>query len=240
MRYKNKIQKNRMIIKVCGMREPDNIRALQQLDIDWVGFIFWPDSPRFVKMISSRAGIIPDYSSFKDDLKADKKQRGNEVKRVGVFVDDMPQSIVARVYNYHLDIVQLHGDESVAMIENLRRTLVPDIQPNIKIMKTIAIASDDDFKKTAEYEGVVDYFLFDTKCKERGGSGKMFDWKLIDNYNGKTPFLLSGGIDSDMVEQIKQIRHPMLYGVDINSRFEIEPGVKDIDKVRQFVLAMKA
>lgn len=230
-----------MIIKVCGMREPENIRALQQLDIDWMGFIFWPESPRFVRMISSRAGIIPDYSSLKED-RANKGQESpqNRVKRVGVFVDDMPQSIVARVYNYHLDIVQLHGAESKAMIENLRSTLVPDIQPDIKIMKTIAIASADDFKKTEEYEGTVDIFLFDTKCAEMGGSGRKFDWDLIQSYKGTTPFLIGGGIAPEVVNDIKRINHPLFYGIDINSKFEIEPAVKDIDKIKQFLQALKA
>ena len=230
-----------MIIKVCGMREPENIRALQQLDIDWMGFIFWPESPRFVRMISSRAGIIPDYSSLKED-RANKGQESpqNRVKRVGVFVDDMPQSIVARVYNYHLDIVQLHGAESKAMIENLRSTLVPDIQPDIKIMKTIAIASADDFKKTEEYEGTVDFFLFDTKCAEMGGSGRKFDWDLIQSYKGTTAFVIVGGIAPEMVNDIKRINHPLFYGIDINSKFEIEPAVKDIDIIKQFLQALKA
>ena len=230
-----------MIIKVCGMREPDNIRALQQINIDWIGFIFYPESPRYVQMISSRAGIIPDYSSFKEDRPvADKQEKRNEIKRVGVFVDDMPQSIVARVYNYHLDIVQLHGSESRAMIENLSRTLVPDIQPNIKIMKTISVESEDDFKKTEDYEGAVDFFLFDTKCAEKGGSGKRFDWKLLNNYKGKTPFLLSGGISPDMTEEIKSIKHPLFLGIDINSRFETEPGIKDIEKIADFVKELRS
>ena len=225
-----------MIIKVCGMRDPENIRALQQLDIDWMGFIFWPQSPRFVQMVSSRAGIIPDYSSLKEDRPTAKGQTTTtNIKRVGVFVDEMPQSIVTRVYNYHLDIVQLHGSESRAMIENLRRTLVPDIQPNIKIMKAISIGNADDFKKTADYEEVVDFFLFDTKCQEVGGSGRRFDWALLDAYQGGTPFILSGGIAPDMAPDILKIKHPQFLGIDLNSQFETEPGFKDIDKVKAFV-----
>ena len=218
------------------MREPENIRALQQLDIDWMGFIFWPESPRFVQMVSSHAGIIPDYSSLKEDRPSVKEREETITKkRVGVFVDEMPQSIVTRVYNYHLDIVQLHGAESRAMVENLRRTLVPDIQPDVKIMKAVSIASAADFDKTAEYEGAVDYFLFDTKCQEMGGSGRRFDWSLLDSYRGKTPFLLSGGIAPDMAEEILSIRHPQFFGIDLNSKFETEPGVKDIDGLRSFV-----
>lgn len=229
-----------MIVKVCGMRDPENIRALQQLDVDWMGFIFWPQSPRFVQMVSSRAGIIPDYSSLKEDRPTAKEQTiTSNIKRVGVFVDEMPQSIVTRVYNYHLDIVQLHGSESRAMIENLRRTLVPDIQPDIKIMKAISIETADDFKKTADYEGTVDYFLFDTKCQEVGGSGQRFNWALLDEYKGDTPFILSGGIAPDMAEEIMQIKHPQFLGIDLNSRFETEPGVKDIEKIKSFVSLLR-
>ena len=113
-----------MLIKVCGMRDADNIKAVAALDIDLMGFIFYPQSPRYVKMISSRAGIIPDYSE--ERLKAGgmpqtRPEGTPRVRKVGVFVDDMPQNIITRVYNYGLDYIQLHGDESPVMIDNLRR-----------------------------------------------------------------------------------------------------------------------
>ena len=183
-----------LIIKVCGMRDADNINDVSALDINWMGFIFYPKSPRYVRQISSNAGIIPDYSSLKEKATADDAGR---IRRVGVFVDDMPQNIVTRVFNYHLDIVQLHGSESPVMIDNLRRTLDPDIRKGIKIMKAISVKSDDDILKCKDYEGHVDYFLFDTKTPLKGGSGEQFDWSVLQSYDGATPFLLSGGIGPD-------------------------------------------
>lgn len=226
-----------MVIKVCGMRDAENIRAVSELDINMMGFIFWQKSPRFVKMISSQAGIMPDHSHLE---KLGKKDTGNlKVKRVGVFVDDMPQNIVTRVYNYQLDFVQLHGSESRVMIENLRRTLDPDIHKGIQIIKVISIESDVDIAKCEEYEGVVDLFLFDTKTPLVGGSGNQFDWSMLEGYKGYTPFLLSGGIGPDDVERVRSFRHSMFAGIDLNSRFEIEPAVKDVEKLRTFIKAVR-
>lgn len=229
-----------MIIKVCGMRDTENIRAVSELDIDMMGFIFWQKSPRFVMMISSQAGIIPDYSE--EELKKRKGEQSpaaNRVKRVGVFVDDMPQSIVTRVYNYNLDYVQLHGEESREMIENFRRTVDPDIKPGIKIIKTISVGCKDDLQKCKDYVGVVDMFLFDTKCDNAGGSGEQFDWSILDEYDGDIPFLLSGGIGPDDAEKVKAFHHPQFAGIDLNSRFEIEPGVKDVEKLKKFISELK-
>jgi phosphoribosylanthranilate isomerase len=225
-------------IKVCGMRDLDNIKAVAQLDINMMGFIFYPKSPRFVRMISSLAGIMPDYSE--EQLK---RQTGKEtetpihrnIERVGVFADDMPQNIVTRVYNYRLDYVQLHGDENPIMIENLKRTLVPDIVPKIKIIKTLSISSPEDLEAYKSYEGHVDLFLFDTKCPSKGGSGHQFDWTILDGYHGQTPFLLSGGIGPDDVEAIKSFHHPQCIGIDVNSKFETEPGVKDVERLSKFI-----
>ena len=232
-----------MYIKVCGMREPENIRAVSALGIDMIGFVFWPDSPRFVRMISSQAGIIPDYSVERLNKGRGKVEAlADEVvlpKRVGVFVDDMPQSIVTRVFNYDLDYVQLHGEESRVMIENLRRTLEPDIKSGVKIIKALSIGSPEDVSRYKEYEGVVDLFIFDTKCKTLGGSGEQFDWDVLKLYDGQTPFLLSGGIGPDDVERVKSFSHPQFAGVDLNSRFEIEPGLKDVETLRQFIQAIR-
>lgn len=229
-----------MLIKVCGMRDTDNIRAVSELDIDLMGFIFWPQSPRFVRMISSQAGIIPDYSlerlkkgQGKDDSPA------NRIKRVGVFVDDMPQSIITRVYNYDLDYVQLHGEESRVMIENFRRSVDPDIKAGVKVIKTISVEKPEDVDKYKEYVGVVDLFLFDTKCDCAGGSGEQFDWSVLERYDGDVPFLLSGGIGPDDVEKIKAFNHPQFAGIDLNSHFETEPGVKDVDKLKAFISALR-
>ena len=200
-----------MIIKVCGMREPENIRAVASLGIDLMGFIFYPSSSRFVQMISSCAGIIPDYSEERltearrvgnKSEESSPVQDGNLPKRVGVFVDDMPQNIVTRVYNYALDYVQLHGNETVEMIDNLRRTIDPDIHSNIKIIKALSISSEESLQVCKHYEGHADMFLFDTRCDSYGGSGEQFDWKVLASYDGQTPFLLSGGIGPEDASRI--------------------------------------
>ena len=232
-----------MIIKVCGMRETENIREVAALGIDMMGFIFWSGSPRFVQMISARAGIIPDYS----EERLRKMRKGAEPsspevrrpKRVGVFVDEMPQSIVTRVYNYELDFVQLHGNESAVMIENLKRTLIPDIAPDIKVIKALTIREKDDVKRWREYEGVADMLLFDTRCETVGGSGHQFDWSFLDAYDGNIPFLLSGGIGPEDAEQVLSFRHPQFAGIDLNSRFEISPALKDVDKLKSFIQTIR-
>ncbi len=226
-----------LIIKVCGMRDADNINDVSALDINWMGFIFYPKSPRYVRQISSNAGIIPDYSSLKEKATADDAGR---IRRVGVFVDDMPQNIVTRVFNYHLDIVQLHGSESPVMIDNLRRTLDPDIRKGIKIMKAISVKSDDDILKCKDYEGHVDYFLFDTKTPLKGGSGEQFDWSVLQSYDGATPFLLSGGIGPDDARRVRAFSHPRCIGIDVNSKFEKEPAFKDVDMLRKFISEVRA
>ena len=237
-----------MIVKVCGMREAQNIRDVAELGVDMMGFIFWPESPRYVQMISSQAGIIPDYSlerlqrarrSVAVSSQTEEAEAAHP-QRVGVFVDDMPQSIVTRVYNYSLDYVQLHGQESRVMIENLRRTLDPDIRPGIKIIKTISVNTKEDLLKCQEYEGVVDLFLFDTKTPSMGGSGMQFNWQVLSAYDGTIPFLLSGGIGPDDVERVRAFRHPQFAGIDLNSRFETEPGVKDVEQLRSFLSALRS
>ncbi|MBR6978797.1 MAG: phosphoribosylanthranilate isomerase [Prevotella sp.] len=231
-----------MIVKVCGMREAENLRQVSELDVDWVGMVFWLDSPRFVKQRRARGGFYPDYSPLATKI----TELGglpalaaveNKPRRVGVFVDDMPQSIVTRVYNFYLDMVQLHGEESPVMIQNLQRTLA-DIRP-VKVIKTIKVEGPEDFAKCKQYEGVVDYFLFHNKCQQEGGSGEQFDWNVLDAYDGQVPFLISGGIGIDDVERIKAISHPKFLGVDINSKFEIEPGLKDVEAVKLFVEKLK-
>ena len=151
----------------------------------------------------------------------------------------MPQNIVTRVYNYNLDYIQLHGNETRETIENLRATLDPDIKPGIKIIKAISVSTAEDIQKYKEYVGAVDLFLFDTKCKTVGGSGEQFDWQVLQQYDGETPFLLSGGIGQEDVERLKAFQHPKCIGIDLNSKFEIEPALKDVEKLRKFLLKVK-
>ena len=216
------------------MRDAQNIREVSQLGVDMIGMVFYPKSPRYVEMQSSHAGIIPDYVKEDINIKSAKSPA-----RVGVFVDDMVQNIVTRVVNYHLDYVQLHGNEPREMCENLRLTLDPDIRPGIKIIKAISVSDASDIQKYKEYVGAVDYFLFDTKCKTVGGSGQQFDWLVLDEYDGDVPFLLSGGIGPEDVSRVRSFHHPKCVGIDLNSRFEIEPGVKDVEKLRKFLLKVK-
>ncbi len=211
------------------MRDADNIRDISALGVDMIGLIFYPPSPRYVQQFSSGAGIIPDYAP----------DMGKTPLRVGVFVDDMPQNIVTRVYNYKLDYIQLHGNEPRETLENLRATIDPDIKPKIKIIKAISVSSAEDIKKYKEYVGAADLFLFDTECKTVGGSGEQFDWQVLQAYDGDVPFLLSGGIGPDDVERIKNFHHPKCIGIDLNSKFEIEPALKDVEKLKQFLVKVK-
>ena len=211
------------------MRDADNIRDISALGVDMIGLIFYPPSPRYVQQFSSGAGIIPDYAP----------DMGKTPLRVGVFVDDMPQNIVTRVYNYKLDYIQLHGNEPRETLENLRATIDPDIKPKIKIIKAISVSSAEDIKKYKEYVGAADLFLFDTNCKTVGGSGEQFDWQVLQAYDGDVPFLLSGGIGPDDAERIQNFHHPKCIGIDLNSKFEIEPALKDVEKLKQFLVKVK-
>ena len=211
------------------MRDADNIRDISALGVDMIGLIFYPPSPRYVQQFSSGAGIIPDYAP----------DMGKTPLRVGVFVDDMPQNIVTRVYNYKLDYIQLHGNEPRETLENLRATIDPDIKPKVKIIKAISVSSAEDIKKYKEYVGAADLFLFDTKCKTVGGCGEQFDWQVLQVYDGDVPFLLSGGIGPDDAERIKNFHHPKCIGIDLNSKFEIEPALKDVEKLKQFLVKVK-
>jgi phosphoribosylanthranilate isomerase len=217
-----------MIVKVCGMRDGENIRQVEELGVDWIGLIFWPNSPRNVTMIPTHAGIIPDRAP--SNLPGLKR-----TARVGVFVDEMAQNIITRAVNFKLDLIQMHGHETPTLIRNLRATLDPDIRPGIQFIKAISVSSRDDIATYKDYEDCVDYFLFDTRCKTVGGSGEHFDWSILEAYDGEKPFLLSGGIGPDDAERIKAFRHPKFVGIDLNSRFEKEPGLKDVDALRTFL-----
>ena len=197
---------SRLIIKVCGMREEQNISDLEKLDIDWMGMIFWSGSKRYVSRPPSR---LPQ-----------------RVKKVGVFVDASLDDIRQHVSDYQLDIIQLHGHETPAFLEALKP---------LTLIKAFNIADASDLQKTKAYEGVADYFLFDTKGKIVGGNGEKFDWTVLTAYEGATPFLLSGGIGPDDVQKVKQFHHHKCIGIDLNSRFESAPGLKDIVQLQTFI-----
>ena len=203
-----------MIIKVCGMREPQNIREVAALAINWIGFIFYERSKRFVERCPTEQQVT------------DSEQLSP--KKVGVFVNATIESMIEKASAYKLDYLQLHGNESPEDCHTLQKR-------GYSLIKAFPIATKEDFEKTREYEGRVDYFLFDTRCEGYGGSGKRFDWSILTGYKGETPFLLSGGIRPENAEAIRNFRHPRLAGIDLNSGFEIEPGLKDIDKLKNFI-----
>jgi phosphoribosylanthranilate isomerase len=198
-----------MIIKTCGMRDADNIRAVSELGIDWMGFIFWAPSSRYV---SEKPSFLPTRQ-----------------KRVGVFVDARIEEVRSKADEYALDLIQLHGSESPAFCERLKAN------SRQQLIKAFNIATQEDLEQTIPYEGLVDYFLFDTKAKMVGGNGTQFDWSVLSAYQGNTPFLLSGGIGPDDAEKVRNFYHPQLAGIDLNSRFELSPALKDIEKLKQFI-----
>ncbi len=196
------------------MKFTQNREAVEALDVDVLGYIFYAPSKRFV-------GDSPESGLF---------QSGKP--KVGVFVNENAFEILGLAKNFDFEYVQLHGKENPKTCGMLKKQ-------GLKILKAFPMNEAFDFSSTEAYEGVVDYFLFDTKTKEHGGSGKKFDWRILEKYKGETPFFLSGGIGPDDAESIKQISHPKMAGVDLNSGFEDEPGLKNIEKLKQFINELK-
>lgn len=198
-----------MKIKVCGMQNPVNIAAVARLKPDFMGFIFYDRSPRFVGNLAPQTlDVLSAYT-----------------KRVGVFVDESEERILEIVRCYMLDYVQLHGEESPRMCERLRQ--------HVGVIKTFGVAGEEDVARASDYEGTCDYYIFDTRTSGYGGSGRKFDHRLLESYNCRTPFLLSGGIGpEDLVESPLGPRH---VGYDINSRFEFKPGLKSEKLIAKFL-----
>jgi phosphoribosylanthranilate isomerase len=208
-----------MNIKVCGITEMKQLQQLDGLDIDFAGLIFYKESPRY----------IGEKISKQDLKKAD-----FDLKKVGVFVNPEMIDVLDAIDDYGLDAVQLHGDESPEMCE--------DLSSEVEVIKVFRITGDEDIDKlVAPYDAVCDYYLFDTGgLKESfGGTGKQFDWSILTKAKIEKPFFLSGGIGPDDAPKVKAFKHPDFFGVDINSLFEKEPGVKDMSKVLHFRQAMK-
>ncbi len=201
-----------MKIKVCGMRIEENIKDLIQLDPNYIGFIFYEKSPRFVGDMLSESFV---------------KSIPSSIKKVGVFVNANPGYIMDMVKKYDLQYAQLHGQELPDMCRSLR-------QKGINIIKAFSISSDFNFAMLNNYAPYCDLFLFDTKGENPGGNGITFDWSLLKKYDHQKPFLISGGISLDNIETIIALSNEFpIYGIDVNSKFEIEPGHKDLQKVEQ-------
>jgi phosphoribosylanthranilate isomerase len=200
-------------IKVCGMRDPENISGVVAVAPDYLGFIFYPKSKRFVGFEPSAKVLtaIPD-----------------SVRKVGVFVDEIPEKVLEICRNWKLDVAQLHGNESLEYCRQIKDS-------GITVFKAFSVDESFDFATLKAYSGVCDYFLLDTKGQLPGGTGQKFNWQLLENYQGLVPFFLSGGIGPSDLEAVREFHHPQLFGIDINSGFEISPALKDVEKVRSFI-----
>lgn len=190
------------------MTEAENIASLIELNPDFIGYIFHQQSPRNIKTIPKV--IIP-----------------KNIKKVGVFVNKPLEFILEKATLYSLDFIQLHGNETAEFCKKIK-------QHKFKIIKAFNISNQFDFEQLNKFQTTCDYFLFDAFGKNAGGNGITFNWDLLQQYYGKTSFLLSGGIDTNLIDQIKQLKHPKFIGIDINSKFEIIPGFKNIKKIKQF------
>lgn len=200
-----------LIIKVCGLKNKENINSIIETGIDWIGLNFYDKSKRFVD---------PKMDIPKD----------NRILKVGVFVNESLESVTEINQKWELDYLQLHGDEDIEYCQNA--------QTINKIIKVFSIGESFDFDSTVPFS-FCDFFLFDTKCKTYGGSGKKFDWQKLHEYKGSTPFLLAGGIELNDVGRIKNVHHDKLFGIDINSKFEIEAGIKNTEEVKAFSCQLK-
>jgi phosphoribosylanthranilate isomerase len=206
-----------LIIKICGMRDRQNIIEVAGLNPDIMGFIFYPHSPRYAAGISD-ADIIGNIPA--------------QIRKTGVFVNADYKDISAAVKKYSLDMVQLHGNERPEECRRLRET-------GIQVIKAFNIKDSNGFKSCSEFKTDTDYFLFDASTSDYGGSGYKFDWKTLEKYDMGHPFFLSGGIGPEDVSNILKISNPSFYGIDLNSRFETKPGLKEIGSLKKFISAIR-
>lgn len=193
------------------MKNQENIAQIEALQPGYMGFIFYSKSPRYIAELNLAA--LPKH-----------------VKRVGVFVNDDVKIVSEKISKYGLHAVQLHGKEDVNYCANLK-------SEKVEIIKAFGVDDVFDFEQLKPYLDIVDYFLFDTQTSQYGGSGKIFNWQLLEKYPFNKPYFLSGGIDASHIDEIKKITDWRLYALDINSKFELEPGLKDVSKVKEFINA---
>lgn len=207
-----------MKLKICGMKYQDNMTAISQLQPDYLGFIFYKKSSRFFDT------GIPEIPK--------------NIKKTGVFVNASQEEILKKVQLYDLQAIQLHGSESVEFCKELKENISTSLNVRLEIIKVFSIKDEFDFTVLKPYETIVDYFLFDTKGKLPGGNGVAFDWTVLENYPSKKPFFLSGGIGLETIPKLeaflKSKASSYCHALDINSKFEIVPGLKDIEKLERF------
>lgn len=199
-------------LKICGMKNLENIQEISTLESDFLGFIFWEPSKRYCDLES--LPVLP-----------------KSIKKVGVFVNAYFYDIMEKVKQHNLDIVQLHGNESPTLCRDLKNE-------NITVIKAFALNDGFNFNILKYFETTCDYYLFDTKGKFPGGNGITFDWKILENYHLDTPFFLSGGIGLNQTNQLKEFFNlevsKKCYAIDVNSQFETEPGIKNKSELKQF------
>lgn len=198
------------------MRQAINIAAVADLHPDYMGFIFYEKSLRYVNEVSAELiKYVPE-----------------SIKTVGVFVNENIEVVKSLIYKHQLKAIQLHGAEDIGYCEEIKTT-------GVEVIKAFGVYADFNFDNLQNYLPVVDYFLFDTQTPNHGGSGKIFDWQLLQNYRFEKPYFLSGGVGLEQVALIQQNKDARLYAIDINSKFELEPGLKDVTKVQQFISEIK-
>lgn len=204
-----------MLIKVCGLCQAEQVQALAEAGVDFLGFIFHPQSPRYC---GNKKPMLSKGTS----------------QRVGVFVNEPIKSLIQKAADWTLDYVQLHGEETTNYAFELQ-------QHGLKVIKAFGIEKLTDFEQLVPYEKVANAFLFDTKSSARGGSGKSFDWSLLNAYQSEQPYFLSGGIGPDAVDKIQSLisNDKRLWAIDINSRFERSAGDKDIEAIIHFIKTLK-
>ncbi len=212
-----------MQVKICGMRVPENIQDLAQLRIDMIGYIFYEKSKRFVE----QDGIVESLS-----LPIYDNTSRQAIPKVGVFVNAEIGYIVAKAKTYNLTYIQLHGQENLFYCQKLKKK-------GLKLIKAFSIDEHFNFTLTNAYDHLCEYFIFDTKGINPGGNGISFDWKLLDAYQGNTPFLLSGGIGPESIAALGEFSHPAWAGLDLNSRFESSPGNKQVPLIRSFLADLR-
>ena len=199
------------------MKNPQNINEAAQLNPDFMGFIFYKKSPRY--LVNE-----PNMDSI--------QSIDRSIQTVGVFVNEPIESLESLVNTYQLDFVQLHGGESIDYCSKVKSL-------GIKLIKVFSVEDSIPMEEIKFYKEVVDYFLFDTKTPQYGGSGAHFDWSILEDYNLDVPFFLSGGIKLEDLETIKNLELPMLFAIDVNSKFETAPGLKNIELLRELDKALQ-
>lgn len=202
-----------MKIKVCGMKYPENMKEVAGLGVDYLGFIFYPKSPRYMPQTMEPADLLSVPS---------------HIKKVGVFVNEELETILKHAHNYGLSMIQLHGNETPDICEQIQHQ-------GLEVLKAFSVDASFTSNLIKPYEQNVDYVLLDTKTKGHGGSGQKFDWSILNNLETDKPVILSGGIGPDDAEPIHQLLNKNIFALDLNSRFETEPGMKNIEQLQKLL-----